>query len=70
MNWGPLAGILWWCTELLANVVLRPWLLQQLKKNPKLANDAKRAATATQMLPRVVCFVHNVIQVWCVLINT
>lgn len=35
-----------------------------LDGNPQISgNKRKKARTATQMLPRVVCFVHNVMQV-------
>eukprot|EP00882_Tetradesmus_deserticola_P017293 GHRQ01018523.1.p3 GENE.GHRQ01018523.1~~GHRQ01018523.1.p3 ORF type:complete len:130 (-),score=15.22 GHRQ01018523.1:291-680(-) len=38
--------------------------MQLLENNPKLAGQTKqKEATAMQMMPRVVCFVHNVIQV-------
>lgn len=45
-------------------MVIRPFFLQLLENNPKLAGQKKKQeATATQMMPRVVCFVHNIIQV-------
>jgi hypothetical protein len=36
--------------------------LGMLAANPRL-DAKKRAAAATQMLPRLVCFIHNVVQV-------
>jgi hypothetical protein len=57
-------GLAWTGLELLSYVLLRPTFIRLLDGNPKLAgNDAKKKKTATQMLPRVVCFVHNVVQV-------
>jgi hypothetical protein len=58
------AGLAWAALELLSFLLLRPYFLRLLDGNPKLAGDNKgKAATATQMGPRVVCFVHNVLQV-------
>ncbi|GBF91170.1 flagellar associated protein [Raphidocelis subcapitata] len=57
-------GLAWAALELFSYLVLRPYFLRLLDGNPKLAGDTKgKAATATQMGPRVVCFVHNVLQV-------
>ncbi|WIA12745.1 hypothetical protein OEZ86_006072 [Tetradesmus obliquus] len=59
-----LLGLAWASLELISYVVIRPFFLQLLENNPKLAGQKKKQeATATQMMPRVVCFVHNIIQI-------
>jgi hypothetical protein len=58
------AGLAWGSLELISYIIIRPFFLQLLENNPKFAGQTKKKeATATQMMPRVVCFVHNVIQV-------
>jgi hypothetical protein len=58
------AGAAWASLELISYVLIRPYFLLLLENNPKLAGDKRRKGeTATQMLPRVVCFLHNVLQV-------
>jgi hypothetical protein len=60
----PRTALAWSSLELVSYVLLRPFFLQLLGRNPKIAdNPAKKAETATQMLPRVVCFIHNLVQV-------
>lgn len=50
--------------ELLAYMVVRPYFVHLLEGNPKLAGQRdKQERTATQMCPRVVCFIHNLVQV-------
>jgi hypothetical protein len=57
-------ALAWASLELVGYVLIRPYFLLLLDNNPKLAADKKkRGETATQMLPRVVCFLHNVMQV-------
>ncbi len=57
-------GAAWASLELFTYLVLRPYFLRLLDNNPKMKGNAKaRGETATQMLPRVVCFVHNLMQV-------
>lgn len=59
-----LFAIAWTSLELVGYVLIRPYFKRLLEANPKLAgNDKKKGSTATQMLPRVVCFIHNVVQV-------
>jgi hypothetical protein len=58
------AALAWSSLELVSYVLIRPLFLRLLERNPAIAGDPKRKAeTATQMLPRVVCFVHNLLQV-------
>lgn len=58
------AGLAWASLELIAYIIIRPLFIQLLDNNPKLkGNVKKQARTAVQMLPRVVCFIHNLIQV-------
>lgn len=43
---------------------MRPIFLGMLSNNPKMvANPAKREKVAHMLSPRMVCFVHNIIQV-------
>jgi len=49
--------------EVAFRFALRPLFLRLLASNPSAGTPAKRKRTATQMLPRAVCFVHNVLQV-------
>lgn len=57
-------ALAWSSLELVSYVLIRPLFLRLLERNPAIAGDPKRKAeTATQMLPRVVCFVHNLLQV-------
>ncbi|KAI8469864.1 MAG: TLC domain-containing protein [Monoraphidium minutum] len=57
-------AVAWASLELISYILIRPYFMLLLDNNPKLAGDAKaKGQTATQMLPRVVCFVHNVVQV-------
>eukprot|EP00879_Flechtneria_rotunda_P022882 GHRR01024185.1.p1 GENE.GHRR01024185.1~~GHRR01024185.1.p1 ORF type:complete len:172 (+),score=9.83 GHRR01024185.1:340-855(+) len=57
-------GLAWASLELLSYILIRPLFLRLLDANAKLAADNKqKRVTATQMLPRVVCFVHNAIQI-------
>jgi hypothetical protein len=54
----------WGGLELLTHLLLTPWFMFLLEGNPKLAGQQqKKAATAVQMCPRLVCFVHNILQV-------
>jgi hypothetical protein len=43
--------------------LLRPYFMALLAQNPKAGGARERKAAATQMLPRAVCFVHNVVQI-------
>ncbi|KAF8067209.1 glpF [Scenedesmus sp. PABB004] len=59
-----LLGLAWASLELVSNLLVRPLFLQLLEGNPRMAGqEKKKASTATQMMPRVVCFIHNIIQV-------
>jgi hypothetical protein len=49
--------------EVAFRFLLRPLFLSLLASNPKAGDLAHRKRTATQMLPRAVCFCHNVLQV-------
>jgi hypothetical protein len=49
--------------EVAFRFLLRPLFMRLLASNPKAGDPRKRKRTATQMLPRAVCFVHNVLQV-------
>lgn len=49
--------------EIAFRFLLRPLFLRLLASNPRSGDPKARKATATQMLPRAVCFVHNVLQV-------
>jgi hypothetical protein len=57
-----LAGAAWTMLELTSYVIVRPFFLRLLDANPRAGNIKKKAQTATQMLPRLVCFVHNSLQ--------
>jgi hypothetical protein len=49
--------------EVAFRFLLRPLFMSLLASNPRAGDPRKRKRTATQMLPRAVCFVHNVLQV-------
>lgn len=58
------AGLAWALLELLSYMVAGPYFIKLLQANPKLANQPKKQRdTAVQMCPRLVCFVHNALQV-------
>jgi len=58
------AGFAWFCLHLLCNLFVRPMFLGMLSNNPKMvANPAKREKVSHMLSPRMVCFVHNIIQV-------
>ena len=58
------AGLAWASLEVLSYILIRPFFLKLLDGNPKLKGKHKeQARTAIQLLPRVVCFIHNIIQV-------
>lgn len=54
---------MWLSMEIAFRFALRPLFLRLLASNPRAGDLKKRKAAATQMLPRAVCFVHNVLQV-------
>lgn len=57
-------GLAWAGLELLCHLVCTPYFMHLLEGNPKLAGQqAKKASAATQMCPRLVCFVHNILQI-------
>eukprot|EP00882_Tetradesmus_deserticola_P004986 GHRQ01005255.1.p1 GENE.GHRQ01005255.1~~GHRQ01005255.1.p1 ORF type:complete len:280 (+),score=77.26 GHRQ01005255.1:161-1000(+) len=59
-----LLGLAWASLELISYLLIKQYFMQLLENNPKLAGQTKqKEATAMQMMPRVVCFVHNVIQI-------
>lgn len=59
-----LAGLAWTFLEFVAYQLATPFFIQLLQGNPKLAGQAeKQRRTAVQMCPRLVCFVHNALQV-------
>lgn len=58
------AGLAWTSVELIAYVMIRPYFMQLLNANPKLAGQQKKKErTASLMQTRVVSFLHNVVQV-------
>jgi hypothetical protein len=58
------AGAAWTSLEFLSYVLARGWFIHLLEGNPKLAGQReKQERTAIQMCPRLVCFVHNLLQV-------
>lgn len=57
-----IAGAAWTMLELTSYVIVRPFFLRLLDANPRAGDIKKKAQTATQMLPRLVCFVHNSLQ--------
>jgi hypothetical protein len=58
------AGVGWTLLEFLSYLFISPFFMHLLEGNPKLAGQQdKKRRTATQMCPRLVCFVHNIIQV-------
>jgi hypothetical protein len=59
------AGLLWTLLELVSYFFLaKGWFIHLLEGNPKLAGQReKQEKTAVQMCPRLVCFVHNMLQV-------
>lgn len=58
------AGLLWTSLELLSDWLATPYFVKLLQGNPKLAGQPeKQRRTAVQMCPRLVCFVHNALQV-------
>lgn len=45
-------------------LLAKGWFIHLLEGNPKLAGKKdKQLKTAAQMCPRLVCFVHNMLQV-------
>lgn len=62
------AGLAWALLEVVCNLALKGWFMRLLEANPALAGkDKKKRSTATQAMPRVVCFIHNIVQArrWC-----
>jgi hypothetical protein len=61
------AGLVWTFLELLSYWLATPYFIKLLQGNPKLAGQPeKQRRTAVQMCPRLVCFVHNALQVMVV----
>lgn len=59
-----IAGLAWASVELISYLLIRPYFIRLMERNPRLAGQTKKQdRTATLALPRVVCFVHNIIQV-------
>lgn len=58
------AGLAWTSLELLTHTFAKERFIHLLKGNPKYAGQRqKQERTAVQMCPRLVCFVHNALQV-------